>query len=44
MATSFGSLGKQFGMSPEQAKNFCLKQGIKTRFKKPTAKKKASTP
>ena len=44
MATSFGSLGKQFGMSPEQAKNFCLKQGIKTRFKKSTTKKNVSTP
>lgn len=44
MATSFGSLGKQFGMSPEQAKTFCRKQGIKTGFKKSTAMKKASTP
>lgn len=38
-ATSFRSLGKQFGMSSLQAQTFCLKQGIKPRFKKSTTKK-----
>jgi len=38
-ATSFRSLGQQFGMSSEQAQNFCRKQGIKTRFKKAQKKR-----